>query len=414
MKKLLFGISCSLLFILSCYKPDETVVYDPDPLKAKALYSSMGHHVSWKPISSSDFIEYKIWKSAEGDSINPQNLNKAILAFKSKVDTVFDDNQKDDKIVNYRVEAVLKDRSVWSKNVKVIDNRIEIIKVDYFINKLFQDSKTNLIYLVVDQYLKIFDNEKEVFLPQKIFLGTIYFEKGISFADFEGRRELYIANHKEIIIYDALTLTKLKTIQYNFGINRFSIDNKNHFLVNSSYDDLTLIDRKDGETINSQIFKYRFEDLKYLPIQDKFVAVDRAYKIMYLRIDKELNIKIENLKTLEKPLDPSSYSYSKIGLFPDENHYVVSGQLTVLDRNFVKDQKINPLRKTFSNLTLDQFPLIHDVGVVNLTTINALTGKEKVRSTNGIIEKMIACNGKKWIIITKNNKTYFERFYLIP
>ena len=412
MKKLLFGIICSLLFISSCYKPDETVVYDPDPLKAKVLYSSLGHHVSWKLISPLDFIEFRVWKSAAGDSINPQNLNKAILAFKSKVDTVFDENQKNDKIVNYRVEAVLQNRSLWSKNVKVIDDRIELKQADK-INELFQDSKTNLIYLIADKYLEIFDNEKEIFLPQKIFLGNDYLQKGVCFGDFEGRRELYIGEPNEINVYNATTLSKLKTFNFNNSIDKFSIDNKNRFLVNSYYD-LMLIDRKNGKTISSIIIDNPFSDLKYLPIQDKYIALDDTKKIMYIRIDKDVNIKIENSKTLDNLLEQNGNSYSNIQIFPTENHYVIGNQLTVLDRNFVRDPKINPLRKTFDELTIDQYPLVHSLGLFYYSTLNALTGKEKERSTKGTIEKMVVCNDKKWIIIKTDNKPYkmyFERLY---
>lgn len=125
MKKILFATILAFAIISSCHKPEEKI-YDPDPLKVNFQYHTLGHWISWNALPISNLIEYRIWQSKTTDTFSVNTTLKAKIIFSSKTDTIFKELKEPFIGVNYRVEAVLKDRSIWSKNYYLVDDRLQL------------------------------------------------------------------------------------------------------------------------------------------------------------------------------------------------------------------------------------------------------------------------------------------------
>ena len=403
MKNILFIIILISIFLSACHKPDETIVYDPDPLKLTIEYSSLGHILNWQPLTGAGFVEYRLWILPKGDSIDIKNPIGSFISFKTNTITTFQNSADQKDVENYRLEAVFDSRRVWSKNVKKpIDKRLSFKAGD--INNIFKDESTNFIYIIRDHKMQIFDNDKEILKPTIIDLDKDWYEYGIAFANFEGRRELYLASKQQIEVFDAQTITKIKTIDMPKTIYHLASDNEH--IVYSTIDSLFVLDRKSGKQINAIETDFKLINLSYLAKTNQFLATDSKNNIMYYSADNQTTMNLKKIKS--KNLDyliSGASVFSKIKIFPDEQHFVLGPQLIYLDADFEFKTGVNPQKTTIKEIDIENYPNIYACTNDEFWTLNITKGLT-INTTNDFNLKIIVLNGKKWLFSSLGKAPY--------
>ena len=410
MKKLLFAIVLASAFISACHKSEEKF-YDPDPLKVNLKYKTLGHWISWNSLSDKDLVEYRIWESKTVDTFSVSTTVKAKIIFSSKLDTIFKELKEPFAGVNYRVEAVYKDRSIWSKNYYLVDDRLQLSNGVF--KTAFQDSVTNKIYFIINNQLLVFDNSTEKLLPQTLDLEKNWNLFSVAFGNYEGKREIYVGSKTHIDVYDAQNLDKIKTIDLLQTVYNLTADANQH-LVYNTLDSLVVWDRKTGTNLSSAATDFRLTSINYLPKRQKFIATDVTNNIMYYVPDNQatMNLMVQQQKNI-KSLGQNGKLSSKVSFYPDELHFLILPNFSYLDKNFVQLGKIYNYNY-FNEIDLDKYPIIYGTNGSSLTQINIFNGGEKSYSSQTHnINKLIILNSKKWLITSQNKppfNCYIEGF----
>jgi hypothetical protein len=357
MKKAFYFIFLLALIHLSCKKEEATTYYDPYPVKATAKMSVYGLQIDWKAPKSSDLIGYKIWKSFGTDSLkedkiafnarliesfNGINVNTYVTTFHSympefEVDTY------------YKVEAILKDRSVWSANIKVnykpqlvYNDKIDLVLTDHVDKKMyFFAEKTGL--------LSLFDPEKgqlENVQTRNQNLNRIYLT--YCFGNHNGVRELYLLNYRNFYIYDAKTLTLIKSIEFKETFSSIATNNNGILYMQSSESprNLHVFDRSTLSTLNT--YSQPNEGiLKYLPLQNRLLFVSHYYPQYLKYIELSSDGKSVTGSTPKTDLNSPTLNYGNL--------------------------LYNTVSKDEENIIIGTFPAFYDK---KLTQITAPTPKE--------------------------------------
>lgn len=281
----------SIFLLARCGEDENAPVYAPFPITAKISNYAEGPELSWTPIRSSDFVSYRIWRSATTDTI-PTLSSGSISTSTANVVGFINESDKttfvDQTFVNngsvlpffyYRIEAVLKNRSVWSKNIRSSEANGEL---NATINSVAFDNTTKKIYLF-DQFgkkaIKFDSNKEEVEATYNLSSFSTLFS---SFSKKNNKNELYIAQETSILVLDADKFTKIDEIDVKENIYHLSADNSGRIFV-TALDKLIIVDRNNNNkqsfynsaSTSSGIYKYYF-----IPGTDQLLSVETASKFL--------------------------------------------------------------------------------------------------------------------------------------
>ncbi len=377
-------IVATLLFISSC-KEGDAPNYPAFPIEAKASFYLEGPEISWTALKSSDFTSYRVWRSAGLDTIPDNPLGKAFLvATISDPETInfidFSFNNGGTGNNFYRIECVLKNRSVWSKNVSLKSGLIELKSS---VDAVAYDKNNDLIFLAdrLTNTLYKFDTKKEIMSGSLIFPNNSFSSVQLNIGKKGGKTEVYLAQDDKLRIYDAATFKQTDLISLDKNILGISNDNEGRIFISTS-DTLKIIDRNndnkesiyDGSTAGSTVFRHH-----YIPGDNTLLRIESGNPFLcsILKLDathtKITGVEVEqNLKGIA-----SSSDFNKIA-FLDANKFIISNRGYVVDRTLTNIAKLN---SSLSSSTTTSF---RDIQISNNQTILGAFGIS-ANSSNSIV-----------------------------
>ncbi len=348
---------CSFLLLIifsfyRCGEDDNGPTYASFPIDAKLSFYADGPELSWNQIRSSDFVSYRIWRSISTDTV-PTGSNGAIStnnAFAIGILNDFEQTSFIDQTMGnfspapyyyYRIEAVLKNRSLWSKNIKSTEIGGEL---NATISNVVFDKNAKKIYLF-DQFGKKaikFDSDKESIvatysLPSSSTTYTALGKKN-------NKNEVYVAQEASILVLDADNFTKIDEIILNENIYHLSSDNAGRLFA-TGIDKLIIVDRNNGNkqsfysapSSSSGIYKYYF-----ILEKDELLSVETTSK--YLTRILKLNASHTDVigKEIETNLiGIASGTSLNRAIFLSSENFVLGDKGYVFNRSLVNQGKLN-------------------------------------------------------------------------
>jgi hypothetical protein len=253
MKPFTFLAYCILatltLFSTACHK-DTPTNYGRYPLHLQATHSLEGVRLEWNNLpSSSDFRRYRIWRSNTSDTI-PDNLEITTgangLSNIVKIDSTSDVTNKvafdrltelsflqnNQTEVYYRVEVVLRNRSVLSPNIKIQAFSGLVIPSYGKGVQAISNATNDLLYVFSEDKVLVFDSKSEVFIKTIALPSTFVFSSdyALLLGKENGEDVIYVGNGTALSVLRASDLSEIETISFAdfFGgsIAHISLDDK--------------------------------------------------------------------------------------------------------------------------------------------------------------------------------------------
>ena len=430
MKNYLLLILC-VIFFARCYKEDTNVKYDPNPIKLNATHSFKGTKLTWTTLpQSAEFVSYRVYRSINNDTINEKNLSaNAFVAFSTtdnETSSFFDNSQGFGTIqgvVYYRVEVVFKNRSVWSKNVLLVDNA-KIINEDF--SNIYTDKETSKLYLYndIEGVMKIYNLEQQKLLDANLKFAPFAFIGGLAFGTFNGSREMYITDSTDLRIYDANTFELIKTIDLQHNVSGIIIGKNNVLyisIVNSVYDVLVFDRNTETKTLHTNSGNTVNLVLMYLPNKNKLVALN--FKAMqptlnYFELSadgKTITASSPNVSVGNKLA--STNNFTLINYLSNNETFVIGNQVSIFDKDF---KFIASPPQEFNGI-YNNFTVTKDDNIIEVRQFDSSIRQSNSKGivTNKLIIKyfpkqIINIKDKSWIICNSNNNnlvnTIIEKF----
>jgi hypothetical protein len=426
-------IFCTLflsIFLLSrCGEDDNAPIYSPFPIEAKLSVFADGPELSWNQIRSSDFISYRIWRSSTTDTVPTVNNGaiSTVSAFSIGVVNDFEQTTFVDQTTGsfnilpyyyYRVEAVLKNRSVWSRNIKSTESGGEL---NAAINTVVFDKDIKKIYLFDQAGKKAikFDSEKES--VEATFnltsSSTIYSSLGKK----NNKNEIYIAQEESILVLDAETFTKIDEIALNENIYSLSSDNAGRMFA-TGIDKLIIVDRNNANkqsfynsaSTSTGIYKYYFISGK-----DELLSVESSSKYL----TKILKLDASHTNVIGKEIESNLLGIAA-GTSINRALILSSDNFVLGDKGYVFNRSLTNLGKLNGQLNISN-TIFKDIQAISSTSMIAIVSsssssssfspsiiryqfpntltEEKFLNSSNIPLFVIPMGNKNWLVVNKSN-----------
>jgi hypothetical protein len=428
-------IFCTLflsIFLFSrCGDDENAPVYATFPITVKLATYADGPEISWNQIRSSDFTSYRIWRSSTTDTI-PTIGSGAVSTPNAFVIGSIEDFEQTTFIDQtfssfntlpyyyYRVEAVLKNRSIWSRNIKNTESSSEL---NAFVNAVAFDKATKKIYLF-DQFSKKaikFDSDKESVeatfnLPST---STIYTSLGKK----NNKNELYIAQEESIVVLDADNFTKIDEIDLNENIYHLSADNAGRIFV-TGIDKLIIVDRNNANkqsfynaaSTGAGIYKYYF-----IPGKDELLSVESSSKYL----TKILKLNVSHTDVIGKEVESNLLGIA-VGTSLNRALILSPDNFVLGDKGYIFSRSLTNLGKLNGQLNIST-TVFKDIQAINSTSMIAIISNSNSSSSlnasivrfqfpNTLVEEKFLSSGttalfvipmddKNWLVMNKSNST---------
>jgi hypothetical protein len=354
-------ISCLLLFAAilfthwSCKKElDPTKYSDPYPISIKVESSVEGNEITWSPVKTSDFVSYRIWRVTGAADTIPNKPTTGTGTTLTAITTITDSEKisfsdaigtsfaTTTQTFYYRVEAVLKNRSILSRNFRLENTNNEIN--DNIGNVKFDKSR-NEVYLLNSQgsNLHVFNTQSGTFIkiiPLPVSFQNAYF---LATGKANGKNEVYVAAGKTIYVVDAEQGKTVETISLNFSfgvsITNVSTDNNGKLFISTSSTDLFVLDRNNKNAIEvssyaivtSSPYPFRFYDI---PGENALLGVESngLFRITTFKTNSS-KTQLESMEKETTTLIPLNSSADVAKNFVlDANTFIISGRGYIYDR----------------------------------------------------------------------------------
>ena len=387
-----------------------------------------GTKLTWTALpTKEDFVSYRVYRSINDDTINEKNLsiNAFVISNMADVESnnFLDNNQSFGTFPNnsfYRIEAVFKNRSIWSKNVLLVD---KTEKINETFSTIYTDKETSKLYMYNSdaEVVKIYDLEKQKLLDTKLNLTTNFVLDDVAFGTFNGRREMYAIHIDEMQIYDANTFELIKTIDLGRNVSKMIVG-KNNMLYLSLKDNLYSVMSFDRSTetksLHKQITNGVYFTLMYLPLKNKLVALYPNFSqstLNYLDLSDDGKTIISSTPKVflgAKLLNTNSKSL--INYLSNNETFVIGNQISFFDKDF---KFLNTQTQDF-NGEYDNYIVLNNDNIIAVRESDRSI--RQINSKGTITEKLIikhfprqiiSINDKKWIVYSiKSDDTYIEKF----
>ncbi len=376
----------SLVFISSCQE-DDAPNYPAFPIEAKASLYLEGPEISWTALKSSDLTGYRIWRSIGVDTVPDNPAGKAFLIgtiSDPDILTLVDFNFNNSTSLNnvfYRVEGVLKNRSVWSKNVNLKNSSIELKST---VDAVAYDKNSNLIFLAdrFNNTLYKFDAQKEAIVGSLTIPNSSVAAMQLSVGKKGSKTEVYLGQDTKLRIYDAETFKQTDLITLDKNILGISNDNEGRVFISTS-DQLKMIDTNNGNkettydaiTLGTTVFRHF-----YIPGDNTLLKVESGSPFLcsILKLDAtHTNVTGVEIEQKLKGVTTSLNDFSKVAIL-DANKFIISNKGYVVDRTLTNIAKLN---SSFNSSTTTVF---RDIQINNKQNIIGSLGTSSI-SNNSII-----------------------------
>jgi hypothetical protein len=361
MKKnnLIFLLFITSILLFSCKKDSNDGKYtDPYPISINVESTVEGNEITWSAVNSSDFVEYRVWRmeiippfnDTISNNINDgkANIKPSLISIKKNtqitthIDLLGAFADDFDFHFYYRIEAVLKNRSIWSRNFLSAEKKI-IIDDDAIAAVKF-DEKSNEAYLFssVKSRIYVFDGTKKeivrkINLPYKGNTSFYPFSVGI----FDNKKEAYLGRGKNLYIIDLIkgqVIDSIKSIS-TAPIVMLRSDQSGKIYCSTSLGEFVVIDRKNSNAVfksKPNISGY-LSGLRYydIPNENKILGFFNKKNDRRMFIFKTNDAKT-SVESVEKEINyPDNVNNEEdIGLyFLKNNSFVFSKALYVFDKN---------------------------------------------------------------------------------
>ena len=421
----LFALCIFTLFLWQCKKSASAVDYDRYPVQIFANVFVDGVELNWSQVKSSDFIQYRIWRSLSSDTIPDKinmgnNANNFVVAsitdlerlnFKDISSSSFNTTDK----IYYRVETVLKNRSIWSRNLLVLTAENEITSN---ISSVAFDKEKQLIFLLEFATGKIFvfdSNKKKV-------IKTINTSFSVNASNLIiGKRaektELYVAQEGILHVISTENLSLIESIDLNQGgvvnFKNISTDENGKIFISRDDNKLVVVNRENNAIVISDLSTFTPQNCQLYTIPNNkslfFVQNSYPYRIGILTMDDtKMKVKeVENERDLSNTV-ASVYDISR-NFVLSADQFIVSGRGLIFDRN------LNPLSRLMmginssssSNLFKDIKLIDNDnfVSIGNNFSTNLIINRWRMPSVN--LKEVLVSNGSTPIaIVPFSDKTW--------
>ena len=423
----LFVICIFTLLLWQCKKNTPTVDYDRYPVQISANIFVDGIEVNWSQVKSSDFIQYRVWRSINSDTISDKtaignSTNNSIVAsitdfeklnFKDNPISSFINNNK----VYYRIETVLKNRSIWSRNLLVSFAENEILTT---VNSVAFDKEKQLIFLLEFGTGKVFvfdGNQKKI--TKTINTTFAINTSNLSVGKRAGKTELYVVQNGILQVISTETLTLIESInlmQNNGGIvNNISTDESGKIFISRDDNKLIVVNRENNTIKTNELSALTPPFCRFYTIPNSkslFFAQDSyPYTIGIVTMDdaKEQVTGVETQRDL-KSIISSNYDMSR-NFVISSDEFVVSGRGFTYDRNLNSVSRlamsINPtspsnLFKDIKLIDNDNFVSIgnnfSNALVINRWRTPNVNVKEAVITNSSMPIAIIPFGDKTWVV----------------
>lgn len=338
------------LLMWQCKKSVPLIEYDRYPIQISGNFLIDGVDVNWSQVKSSDFIQYRIWRSITSDTIPDKpilNVNSAV-----NVGSFADYEKINFKDINtsainagrayYRVEAVLKNRSVWSRNVLISNGDNEIFTN---ITSVAYDKEKQIIYMMeqssqrifvfyskIGKVAKIIDTGSFSTNPSNLIIG----KKG-------GKGELYLVQNGLLQIFSTDNFSLIASInlsQKNIGNSIFiNTDGNGKVFISTDDNKLVVINRDDNSikiNDNSQLTS-TFSRFYSIPNSNALFFVENLspYTIGVVTLDaSKMQIVDTEIKKELKTSVVFSNDFTR-NFVINPNEFIVSGKGYVFNRSLI-------------------------------------------------------------------------------
>jgi hypothetical protein len=436
-KKILFyGFFSFLICIFAC--EDSVPNYPAYPITLNVSNYADGPELSWTSIKSADFLRYRIWRTSNAkDTVpnNPVNGNDVFIiatgltdfettTFKDQNNGVFSSSTSD---FYYRVEAVLKNRSVWSQNILIKDSdseigpNVESITIDKSNdNVFFIDGSSNVV-------AKFNSDQEKIINTLTLPSGTTTF---VSILGKKGQKsELYVADYKTLYIIDPEAMKITETITLPVRVYEISTDNAGKIFF-STEDQLFIMDRNNANKtysypdLTNTFGLYRYY---YIPQTDELLTVESSspYTAAILQLDPTHTQKTGVIVQKELKTSGVNSDYSKNLIF-NKNTFILGSRGLVYERQLNNLGKLNISSNGTSNLIFKTFRTVDDNTYLSFAT-NTFSGnagtistwkepftlqKENVLGSNLNPIDVLPMRNKTWLVYSKFTgvgKTYIGK-----
>jgi hypothetical protein len=429
MKKIYYFVL--FLGLIAACKKDDNKQYDPYPIKGKVTGSALGFVIDWNGIQSADFVSYRIWQSTTLDSINEKNLQSTAFQLATITDSEknsfkSNNNFSVNKNVDtyYKIEVVLKSRSVWSRNFKLDYQPTAIYNKQ--VDRILTDEVSKKLYLFTntDGLLRIFDSETEKMTDvQTTQTGLPFSSFSYCFGDFNGKRELYIVANQYLYIFEANTLLLTKKIAFTSNLNSVATNSKGVLYIQTldSSNNLQVYDRA-TLTLIKKYPQTEYSELLYLPKQNKLLAV----KADFPQPAHYANLSDDGKTINGNTADVSLYTQngnlgdlSIIDVSKDEETFVMGSLPAFFDKNFklkgVPDKSFNGQFIDYRFDPMTNITYAIRTNDKNLTTINNKGAITTFTNFSSFPIRIAIVGNKKWVFsyplnIVFTGETQIEKF----
>ncbi len=312
---------CGVFFLVACHKDPPAANYNPFPIQLSGKRSVEGITLFWTPLKTNEFVSYRIWRSNTPDSIPDTFLSKPNdpNGFSIQVIAQISDNEaqsfSDNSVIQfsfggqsefyYRMEVLLKGRSVLSRNIKVkLNSNLKIPYLGNNSSRFALNEVTHQLYCFSNDSpeVTIVDSEKETTSTQ--FLSTsnaaIFpnMTTDVRTGNYEGKPELYFGNTSgslKLFIVDATTMLTTQEISLastsTSRITNIQTDKNGIFYLttNDASATLWIIDRKNPNVLNKYTNPLGSKWLYFLsPVTDKLFGIEINFNFRVIAVEPDV------------------------------------------------------------------------------------------------------------------------------
>jgi outer membrane protein assembly factor BamB len=350
MKKMFYLLLFVTIFALdfSCKKIE---YIDPYPIAIKVENALQGNEISWTAVNTSDFAEYKIWRTEnstdtiEDNFVGSKTLNLVGTVTDIKKTSFIDDIDKvlpsATQSFYYRVEVVLKNRHLWSRNIlfsrknKFITEKVSAVEYD---------KSRHEIYVLANngKNLYVFNTQKEEFVQEVAIPIPSVYESFLATGKVNGRREVYVAGDRYVYVVDVekgkiIESFDLDTVSISSpGMTQIVSDGNGKLLISTGQNYFFQLDRNNQNNISrvstNSVLKKPLR-IYTTPETNTLLAVEPITPQVFILKTNNDQTKIENIdKTSNFAFSVVNFDFSK-NFVLDANNFILSRGGYVLDRN---------------------------------------------------------------------------------
>jgi hypothetical protein len=324
----------------------------------------------------------------------------------------------------YKVEVVLKNRSVWSRNAK-LDYK-PTATYNRQVDRILTDEVSKQLYLFTNTEgaIQVFDSEAEKMTNVQTIQTDFPFSNfSYCFGDFNGKRELYIAAKQSLYIFEASTLALTKKVTFTSSMTSVATNNKGALYLQSlaSPYDLLVYDRATFTTIKKypQMNPYQ---LRYLPIQNKLLGVNTDFPQPARYINLSDDGKVITGSTAEVSLYTQNGNLgdlTKIEVSKDEEIFIIGSLPAYFDKSLkLKGTPDKSFNGSFVDYKFDPTTNVTYAIRTNDKSLTSINNKGNISSLTNFSSfpiKIAVVGNKKWIFTYPLNtvftgETQIEKF----